>query len=81
MSVALQVTAKWFNDNQGVVSLSIFVATLVLGWVSGVFSALRRKLKFRLSLIAGPTFCYPSFVAGRQGNPGWMIQRFPRKSP
>jgi len=49
--------SKWSNDNQGVVSLAIFVVTLALGWVSGIFSALRRKPKFRLGLIDGPTFC------------------------
>jgi len=49
--------AKWFNDNQGVVSAAIFLATLALGWASGIFSALRRKPKFKLSLNDGPTFC------------------------
>ena len=27
------------------------------GWVSGIFSTLRRKPKFKVSLIEGPTFC------------------------
>lgn len=48
--------ANWLNANQGVVSVVIFSATLLLGWVSGIFSALRRRPKFRLSLIDGPTF-------------------------
>jgi len=54
-------TIKWSNDNQGVVSISIFAVTMVFGWVSGIFSALRRKPKLRLRLIDGPTFCctYP----------------------
>jgi hypothetical protein len=53
--------SKWSNDNQGVVSISIFLVTLALGWISGIFSALRRKPKFKLRLIDGPTFCcsYP----------------------
>lgn len=53
--------SKWANDNQGVVSVAIFVITIAFGWASGIFSALRRKPKFKLSLIDGPTFCctYP----------------------
>lgn len=48
--------AKWLNDNQGVVGVAIFALTLALGWVSGIFSALRRRPKFRIQLIHGPTF-------------------------
>jgi hypothetical protein len=50
-------TSKWSNDNQGVLTLAIFGVTLAFGWMSGIFSALRRKPKFRLRLIDGPTFC------------------------
>lgn len=50
------LTIKWFNDNQGLVSVGIFLLTLFLGWVSGIFSALRRKPKFIVDLIPGPTF-------------------------
>lgn len=50
-------SSNWLNDNQGVVGVAIFLATLTLGWVSGIFSALRRRPKFKLSLIDGPTFC------------------------
>ncbi|WP_051953526.1 hypothetical protein [Methylocapsa aurea] len=50
-------SSKWSNDNQGVVSITIFAVTLALGWASGIFSALRRKPKFTLSLNDGPTFC------------------------
>jgi len=48
---------EWINTNQGIVSLLIFFATILLGWVSGIFSALRRKPKFKIELIPGPTFC------------------------
>lgn len=53
--------SKWSNDNQGVVSVGIFVVTMGFGWISGIFSALRRKPKFKIGLIDGPTFCctYP----------------------
>ena len=50
------LTIKWFNDNQGLVSVGIFFLTLFLGWTSGIFSALRRKPKFICDLIPGPTF-------------------------
>lgn len=49
--------AKWCNDNQGVLGVTLFLATLILGWASGIFSALRRRPKFKLRLIDGPTFC------------------------
>lgn len=47
----------WLNDNQGVVEVAIFAATALFGWASGIFSALRRRPKFKVSLIDGPTFC------------------------
>ena len=54
--------AKWLNENQGVVGVAIFVATLIFGWLSGIFSALRRRPEFKIRLIPGPTFCctYPT---------------------
>jgi hypothetical protein len=53
--------SKWSNDNQGVLSIGLFVVTMVFGWGSGIFSALRQRPKFNLRLINGPTFCcsYP----------------------
>ncbi|ARO86650.1 hypothetical protein EBAPG3_002015 [Nitrosospira lacus] len=55
------LASKWSNDNQGVVSIAVFAGTIAFGWASGIFSALRRRPKFKLSLIDGPTFCctYP----------------------
>ena len=57
-----EAAAKWLNENQGVVGLALFVATLAFGWLTGIFAALRRRPKFKLRLIAGPTFCctYPT---------------------
>jgi hypothetical protein len=53
--------SRWLNDNQGVVSVAIFVITIVLAWASGILSALRRRPHFNLHLHEGPTFCctYP----------------------
>jgi hypothetical protein len=47
--------AKWLNDNQGVVGVAIFIITLILGWLSGIFSSLRRRPHFRINLIPGPS--------------------------
>lgn len=58
---------KWVNDNQGVVSIVIFLITLFIGWVSGIFSALRRKPRFKLSLLDGPTFCCTYLIGKKHG--------------
>ncbi|MDO8769226.1 MAG: hypothetical protein Q7K57_11090 [Burkholderiaceae bacterium] len=60
--------AEWSNDNQGVVSLAIFIVTIAFGWASGIFSALRRKPKFKLSLIDGPTFCCTYAIGKAHGD-------------
>lgn len=59
--------AKWLNDNQGIVGVGVFLLTLFLGWVSGIFSALRRKPKFKISLIEGPTFCCTFLTCAKRG--------------
>jgi hypothetical protein len=50
------VFGNWLNANQGIVSLAIFAATILFGWITGIFAALRRKPEFRIRLIPGPTF-------------------------
>lgn len=63
----LATTLNWTNQNQGIVSIIIFVITLLIGWISGIFSALRRKPKFKLGLLPGPTFCC-TFLIGKTFN-------------
>ncbi len=46
----------WLNNNQGLLTLLIFLGTVFFGWVSGIFSALRRKPRFAIRMINGPTF-------------------------
>ena len=46
----------WSNENAGFLGLILFIATIVMGWVSGIFKALRRRPKFVFSLNQGPTF-------------------------
>ncbi len=50
---------KLLNDNQGIISIAIFIITLLLGWISGIFSALQKKPKFKIDLIDGIRFAVP----------------------
>ena len=58
----------WVNANQGVVTIAIFMVTLALGWASGILTALRRKPKFKLSVLDGPTFCCTYPIGNKHGN-------------
>lgn len=53
----LIAATAWTNENQGVLSVALFVITVIFGWFSGIFSALRRKPKFKIETIPGPTLC------------------------
>lgn len=68
LSQAYILAAKWLNDNQGVLGLGVFMSTLILGWFSGIFAALRRKPKFKLELLDGPTFCCTFPTGGLKEN-------------
>jgi len=63
MDIYTQIT-EWLNNNTGVLAVIIFFATIFLGWITGIFSALRRKPKFKVSLIDGPTFSC-TYVTGK----------------
>lgn len=56
MTDQLTPLTAWLNSNQGVLGLVLFAATILFGWISGIFSALRRKPRFRIRTIEGPTF-------------------------
>lgn len=60
--------SEWLNENQGVVDAAVFLITIAIGWASGIFASLRRRPKFRLSLIEGPTFCCTFNVGKRHGD-------------
>lgn len=62
--LALLALVDWANNNAGFLGLLIFIVTLLLGWLSGIFGALRRRAKLRVDLISGPTFC-STFPTGR----------------
>ncbi len=48
---------EWTNANPGFLTVIIFLITLFLGWVTGIFKSLIRRPKFELLLCPGPTFC------------------------
>lgn len=60
-----KVATTWSNANQGILSIAIFIVTIAFGWVSGIFSALRRRPKFQITVNAGPTFCC-TFMVGKK---------------
>lgn len=55
----------WLNNNSGFVSVLIFLSTLILDFVSGIFKSLRRKPKFKVEILKGPTFS-STFLANDQ---------------
>lgn len=48
---------KWCNDNSGFLSLVLFVATFVLGWISGFFKSIIIKPNFKIEKLEQCTFC------------------------
>ena len=71
---SLAVFANWLNQNQGVLALLLFAAAGLFGWISGIFSSLRRKPKFKINLLHGPTF-YCKYPTGgeHQGHDSHQI--------
>jgi len=47
---------QWANANSGFISVLLFVLTMILGWLSGVFRSLLRKPKFRIEVLKQATF-------------------------
>jgi hypothetical protein len=52
-----EIAVKWSNDNSGFLTIGIFISTLLIGWVTGIFRFLRHKPKFKIEVIEGPSFC------------------------
>jgi hypothetical protein len=57
----------WSNKNEGFLALLIFIFAILFGWLSGIFKALRKRPKFLIDLIEGPTLCC-TFYSGRKYN-------------
>lgn len=54
--VLISEVITWLNSNQGVVSVALFLATILFGWATGIFATLRRKPKLEIKKNEGPTF-------------------------
>lgn len=52
----MEEIVRWTNYNSGFLSLSIFFATIFLGWVSGLFSAILKKPKLQIRQIEKMSF-------------------------
>ncbi len=56
----------WSNNNSGFVTVLIFVITILLGWVTGIFQSLRQRPKFKITVIEGPPTICSTFETGRE---------------
>ena len=63
----LSTAPRTLNDNQGVLAVGLFVLTILLGWISGIFKALRRKPDLKMRTLPGPTFACV-FGTGKKHN-------------
>ncbi len=48
--------SNWCNQNSGLVTIIIFFLSITIGWISGFFKFIRKRPKFKISTIEGPTF-------------------------
>ncbi len=64
MNEVIKAILNWTNSNAGFLSLLIFATTILIGWISGIFQALRNKPKFRIKVLPGPSLC-STFETGR----------------
>ena len=62
---------SWINNNAGVVSVLIFILSILIGWFTGIFKALiktfRNKPQFKIEALPGPTIC-STFLTGHKFN-------------
>jgi hypothetical protein len=56
---------KLSNENEGFISILLFIIALLFGWISGIFRALRRRPRIKIDIIEGPTLC-TTFETGRE---------------
>lgn len=66
--MTFQEMMNWLNANQGILSVLLFLVSLIIGWVTGIFRALIRKPKFKIRVIPKMTFgCV--FMTGEKYTP------------
>ncbi len=47
---------EWTNNNSGFLGLLIFISTLLIGWISGLFKSFIKRPKFKIGVIKEATF-------------------------
>ena len=52
----IKTIIEWCNINAGFLTLIIFIISIILGWISGIFTHLKRKPKLEFDLINIPSF-------------------------
>lgn len=52
----MQEIKDWLNSNEGLLSLLLFIVSLIIGWISGIFRVLMQKPKFKVRIIPKMTF-------------------------
>ena len=58
---------RWCNENGGFVSVALFVVTLLVAWLGGLFKLLRHKPRFAISVLPGPNFACTYATGGKFG--------------
>lgn len=53
----MEAIINWTNNNSGFLTLILFLVTLFMGWISGIFKALKRRPILQVDVLQGPTFC------------------------
>ncbi|MDV3873360.1 hypothetical protein [Elizabethkingia ursingii] len=56
---------KWTNDNSGFLSVVLFFAAIIYGWVSGLFNSLIKKPKLKIRFIDKVSF-YSFYMTGEK---------------
>jgi hypothetical protein len=71
MTSKQEIIVKWLNDNQGLLTIIIFFATIIAGWVSGIFRSLIKKPKFKIRVMPKMTFGTVYLTGGKYTPPGY----------
>ena len=66
--MTIKEISDWLNSNTGVLSVLLFIATLLTGWASGIFKSLIKRPKFKVRII--PKMTYGSiYMTGEKYTP------------
>lgn len=64
----LDIIIEWTNDNSGFLSLILFLATILYGWLSGLFSSLIKKPNLKVRFISKVSF-YSTYSTNEKYEP------------